>query len=125
MLNIECPIAHQSSITFFLIHPVYYTTIKNFTRTNIDHSRLTKCPLPPLNKTGESQGRPQNKRVITHYAPPPNHLDSSIYDQDVLPRFRTPLTSPGPRYFPPVPPPPFAGLIKHLRAPWVFPSSIL
>ena len=23
MLNIECPIAHQISITFFLIHPVY------------------------------------------------------------------------------------------------------
>ena len=24
MLNIECPIARQSSITFFFIHPVYY-----------------------------------------------------------------------------------------------------
>ena len=26
MLNIKCPIAHQSSITFFLIHPVYWET---------------------------------------------------------------------------------------------------
>ena len=26
MLNIERPRAHQNSITFFFIHPVYYTT---------------------------------------------------------------------------------------------------
>ena len=35
MLNIECPIAHQSSINFFLIHPVLTRNCGKYFRVEI------------------------------------------------------------------------------------------